>query len=586
LSLLEEVGITFLSGRDFRNTSPIERLTFAQKFSWNVFDDSLFDFFSYKGIKLGEIHAPALQKYLSIFLYYIDFIGQLAKSPHGFKRFIVFPSLEVVPDTSGLLALLEVNIVEEVARVVCTHHDIALSIPKSRINKLSIGRKIHSNFFVFKRAIFGEFLEILNLFMSLCKSHNGIRLLITDYWRNVEPFLAELPKAEVILMDRSEAFNVGLRNIWKYRMRFVHSNNYTSHKVRKIVSNQGQIFIDSWEQIKNNVECIQQARFNEYSIASSIKKAISHIIVVGGDGAVFDIENTQLMMYKLRPDIVMVRASVSTQRHFSILCYVARILGIPSMEVQHGLLYLGPGSYADHPSAEYIACYGPLARRGLRKIGYTDKKLFDIGSPRFDVYSEIRKISTIKKISKHINILCIIPGVSLGLWIDTYDVIDFCESIATSTAKVSGAITIMKLRPGCTHQAFYKQVFKRTFNPDSYRIAQSEPLVELFVNTDVVISCYSTALLESLLVHRPVIYSGILPIYESLGIELIEYKKEGALLLASTTKELTGHLFSVVESTSLREKLSSEATIFMKKHYSFVGEASSRLADTIQSIVK
>src|SRR5581483_12383429 len=59
----------------------------------------------------------------------------------------------------------------------------------------------------------------------------------------------------------------------------------------------------------------------------------------------------------LKPEIVLLRASVSAQTHFAALAYAARKLHIPAIELQHGIEYLGPGSVSRYHTAEYIAVY-------------------------------------------------------------------------------------------------------------------------------------------------------------------------------------------------------------------------------------
>lgn len=576
---LEKVGIQFISGRGFRKTLPVERLTFAQKLSWDLFKSKELAFFSYKNIALGKIHAAALQQYLSVFLYYLCVLDEIVQSSHRFKRVIVLPSHIIVSSTSALLAEAEVNVVVDASKVVCAHHGIEVQIPHKRTTIDNTGNIS----FIVKRTLFGYALTVLN-FIQLLRPRKKIRLLITDYWKNINPYITELPEAEIILMDRGEVFKAGWRNVWRHKMQFVHSTRFSSSHTHKISKEYSNKFITEWESKKKDIALIRDTVFHGYVLQGIIEAAVNRIITVGGEGTVLDIENTYTMIKVLTPDAVMVRASVSLQRHFAILCYVARSLNIPSIEVQHGLLYLGPGSYANHPTAEYIADYGSLARQGLRGIGYTDDKLFDIGSPRFDIYAHTQE--KLKKEDGQRNILCIVPAVSTGLWVDTYEIIDFCQSIATAVREIPGIEITMKLRPGYANQVFYEEVFKRVFNHVSYTIAQKEPLYKLGTKTDIIVSCYSTALLEALLVQKPVIYIGILPMHESLGAEIRQYEDEGALLMAHSTEDLKCHISSVVASHQLQNKLSVGAHTFMKEHYSFVGDASKCLAKAMWSIIK
>ncbi|MES2203229.1 MAG: hypothetical protein V4474_02850 [Patescibacteria group bacterium] len=579
---LEEQNISFVSGRNFRKTLPVERLSYAQHISWALCTDPALTFFAHRGVSLGRVYAAAVQEYVSIFLYYIDIFNEIARSSYDFRHLVVPSTQAIFTSASGVLAELELHASVDAAKLVCTQHRISIDVlPPNKTSDFSRGRARNVSFKL-KRALFGLALGIWNSVIKICLPPKKIRLLVTDYWRNIEPYLDEMPEAEVMLMDRSEIFQAGLRQSWMHRMRFIHSADFSSRGASNVAAKSGKELYAEWTRVKSDVGTLDQASFCGYPLRKPFEVVIDRLISSAAD-AVFDIENTYTMLHDLKPDIVMVRASVSAQRHFSLTCYVAQALGIPSLEVQHGLLYLGPGSYANHPAAEYVADYGPLSREGLKNVGYTDKQLFDVGSPRFDVYARSATyVAAAPDVSA--GTVYIMPAITVGLWVDTYDFIDFCESIAA--ASVPQEVVTLKLRPGPEHGLFYKEVFERVLGTVAYRIARREPLPELLAKARFIVSCYSTALLESLLMDKPVVYAGLTTMHRTLGLEIENYAEKGALLMAHSTEELKQQLTKLRQSPELQKEFKKGAQMFMASNYTFRGDASRRLADTIRTITK
>jgi CDP-glycerol glycerophosphotransferase (TagB/SpsB family) len=289
----------------------------------------------------------------------------------------------------------------------------------------------------------------------------------------------------------------------------------------------------------------------------------------------------------MRPDLVLVRASYSTQIHFPVLCYVARALGIPSLEIQHGILYLGQSTFVSRPAVQYVATYGPLTSNALKKFGYTDKTLFNVGSPRFDVYRAMRekKVSAIAP-AKPFTIACIVPAILPQSWSDSYEVAEYFSIIAAATAHIPNALVLLKIRPDPDNENFYRSAVAHAFGPAPYRIAQYEPLVDVFAESDAIVSIYSTTVLEALISGRPVVYNGIPEMQKkALDEELSDHAAAGALIAALTPQELAQSLELLAREPERRAALVAKADDFMERNYSFDGHASQKLASVIRTLV-
>ena len=68
---------------------------------------------------------------------------------------------------------------------------------------------------------------ILNTVIAL-RPRRPIRIVASDYWRNISPTMRQLSETGLILIDRKEAFSAGLENTWRHNARFLHINHFLS----------------------------------------------------------------------------------------------------------------------------------------------------------------------------------------------------------------------------------------------------------------------------------------------------------------------------------------------------------------------
>ena len=398
-----------------------------------------------------------------------------------------------------------------------------------------------------------------------------------------------LPEAELLLLDRMESRGAGLSAIWKHRMRFIHIQNFVSGAERRMARARASGFIKQWKRTQNANSALQKAEFRGNSLAQTLSVALENIVARGGQRAVDLINGAYALCEQMQPDVVLVRANFSTQIHFPILCYVARALGIPSLEVQHGLIYLGTRLGGAQSAVENIATYGSLTSNGYKKLGYTDDTLFNIGSPRFDAYRAMREKNMPMAAGNSIKpftIACVVPAVLPHSWSDTYEIIEYLTGVAAAAARIPNVLVVLKLRPGLADEAFYRSVIARAFASVPHKIAQYEPFVDVCAEADAIIVIYSTTVLEALISGRPVIYNGMLEYHRALGKDLSGYTAAGAMIAANTQSELDQSLESLARDPQQRRQLVEKADAFMKRNYSFDGNASQKLANVVRLLTR
>jgi hypothetical protein len=581
--LLERQGISFQSGRDLRNVTHLDCHIHAEKIGREVLNDPTFYFFSYRSVPLMNVCTPVLQAYLMSILYFVDVITTLTEKHPYFTRLILFPHTYIPLETDGIMAPLEASAAVDAARIVEKKYNLEIFIPKFETSAMLLKVRTNIALYYMKRRFFGWALFILNTIITIGISKKNIRILVSDNWKNISSLVRELPDAELLLLDRAEVRKIGWSAIWRNRMRFIHVQSFVSGTERKASQAQVHAFSLQMGKIQSENVILKEAEFRGHSLSSVLSVAIQNLLERGGARAINLTNGSYALCEQMRPDVVLVRASLSTQMHFPILCHVARALEVPSLEVQHGLLYLGPGTFINRPAVQYMATYGPLTSEGFKKFGYTDKTLFNIGSPRFDAYQTIHdKKPILSPDERRFTIAAIVPEVLPQSWSDSYEIVDYLSGLASAVANIPNALVILKLRPDPHNEEFYRSAIAQTFSSVPHKIAQYEPLVEVFAESDAIVAIYSTTVLEALISGRPTIYNGSLEFHKALGRDLAGYADAGALVMANTREELTRALESLVRNPQIRKSLVEKADNFMAQNYSFDGRASRKLADAVR----
>lgn len=576
---LEKQDIPFKSGRGLRTMPNDELILFVEKLGREILDDSTFSFYAYRGVRLGNLYMPALQNYLLYVLYFIDVITTISQDHPDYSRVVLLPPSTITYETAGVFALLEGYAAIEAARFVSKKFGFEVVVPGAPAKKVDFRNRIKRNLFELQRFIFGYLLSVLNASVEVLVRPKKIRILATDYWRNISPLLAELPESELIQLDREESRKSGIAAIFRHRMRFVHIEDYVSRSSWKHAEMQRKLFSERWEKLKDENVPLREAKFHDQPLAPILIPALKRMVIRGGFQAVCTIEGVYALYARIKPDIIWVRASVSAQIHFPILCHVAKLCGIPSIEVQHGILYLGPGSFINRPAVEYIATYGPLASAELKRFGYSDAALPPIGSPRFDVYKDLQQnVGHSATAQRPFMITCIAPAVLPHSWSDTYQIVDYFRHLAEASSAVPNAHVTIKLRPGGADTDFFREAIARAFTSVPYTIAQREPLAEVLSESNAVIAIYSTTVLEGLISGRPVIYDGYMGMHHMLGEELARYEAAGALVRVHTTGDCAKALQRLAKDPKVGEGQVQKAREFMDTNYAFDGGASGRLA--------
>ncbi|MFA6315444.1 MAG: CDP-glycerol glycerophosphotransferase family protein [Candidatus Paceibacterota bacterium] len=580
---LYEQKVPFVSISKYKNIFP-NQLNEEDKMITAFFSDLAWKKFKYKNIFLPTIFQFMFRSYFQRIHYYSNLLISVVEVHSNATQFKLFAPSEIISKTFGTLAFREINVVIDCAKNIASARDMSVTVIPLSNSITSVRNSMRPLLFLSKRIAFGVFLNVWNVAVTILRKSSHTRLIISDHWRNLKPSIELLKKAECIFLDRTEIFNINWRTLVRYRMRFVHIENFLSRQTRKLVKVETQNFNMLWNNLKGKIP--QVFVWRGYSFDTLMLNAAQDI-VGSFEKILCEIEGTHALYGRLHPHVVMLRASVSAQTHFSVLPLVAKDFGIPSLELQHGLEYLGPGSWSRDHVAEYIATYGPIVKRELLTIGYSREKVREIGSPRFDNYMLGNYRDKKPNRQDKFTILCIAPDIRPFEIYDSYSAEDYFSSVVKAVESLESVHVIIKLRPGPADETTLGTIVERVFSHVPHTIAQYEPLPLLYHKVDVVVSCFSTAILEALQFSMPVIIPALNPVdAQIVNFHFSQYKEAGALDIASNHEEFARILGELASHPERRVEIQNVLQTFISQNFLFDGHSRERYADLIVELAK
>lgn len=580
---LEKRSTSFISGKTLQNRTTPSAYIRAEEMTREVFTNKALSFLRYRGVSALESLRFSTHVYLGSLLYYVDIIDRLTEST-PVEQLVVPTSVAPASKTSDVLAIEESKVVYEATHLVAQKRGIHCELHDTLSATLHVKNRWEGWVFTTKRALFGASLALLNIVIAV-RPRRPLRILASDYWRNLAPTVKQLPETEVVLIDRTQAFQAGLKNIWRHKIRFLHINHFLSLRGRRRALAHAHRCTKEWMTIHENALAPIDLTFCGTNLRATMNRVVTHLIQTALPDIICDIEGAYALYQHLSPDAVLLRASVSRQRHFSILALVAHEVGVPALEVQHGGEYLGPGSGTRDHAAHFFATYGPLVCDEFRALGYEEERLLAVGSPRFDAYiKDAQKAVTRKKESSTLTILTNTPTTSIGWQYGTYSIEEYFRTLGEAIREIPNARLLVASRSTSVRAAFSEEARTRGFAGMNYESVGTTPLPDLFRQADIFICSYSTVVYEALLYRLPVILAAFAPVEKMMAdFHFSRFQKAGALLIAHSPEELSDMLQKLSADPEARARMSEAGWEFMQKNFSFDGHAAERIATLIRN---
>jgi len=589
---LKSLGIPHQSLREYHPRSPLrDRVQASGLLMRNWHQSRELNFFQHKGIPIGSVVEYSLGEYLLRILYYFDIFSYILDSAKNIDTVYVPESTVILSPTVGQLAKFEISAPRETVTFLARARGFDVQVfarPVSVASKKKFHRMARSWAKIGTRATF----KLLNSVIAIFRKKSAMKIFVSDYWWHVNSFIPTMHNVEITMMDRKEIQNAKVY-IWKKKIRFNQIGDYVTRAIRKDAKKVRVGYETAWNALNEDAPFKKEFTYQGAMFWEIVKPAYDHLVTSFSLKVVESIDGAERLFKKQDIHAVILRASVSGQIHFSILAFVARMLRIPAIELQHGLEYMDTISHSIKKTANVIASYGTLIQRDLAQANDPSLAILSIGSPRFDGYlnmviPEEKKNDLRKKLGVDAQrpvILYVAPDIVIGQTYDSYDVVRTFKNLS-ALYDIDNIQIVVKIRPGPERETFFKKVLEETLG-SKYFLAQYENMQELFSISTIVVSCFSTVALEAMIAQKPLILDGINPndlmIIES---HFLPYEQAQALRVARTEEDLVRHTRTLVLSTGEAQKLAHNANNFLQKNYCFDGKSAERMADFLETLRK
>lgn len=588
--VLRDQGIPFYSMAGYSARSPLkERALLASGIMRQMYTDAELNFFEHNGIQLGRIIGYSFGEYLLRILYYLDIFEFIFDQFKKVGTVYMPESLMKLPSTAGQLATFEIRAGIDTMSFLAQKRGVSLQVISCAPNVVRGGLRSFKQ--TFTRDVFIRLIKIFNGIISIFRRRTAMKIFVSDYWWHIDSFIKKMNGVEITMMERKEVQNAR-DYLWKYKIRFNHPSDYSTIFMRHRAEKKRQFYKQMWQKFDGHPRFSKQFMWYGINFWEVVSPAYKHLVTSFSGDIVEAIEATERMFKKQGINVVILRASQSGQIHFSVLGLVAHRMGIPAIELQHGLECSEEFSLSVCKNANILASYGPLIKKELERGNSTNLDVLDIGSPRFDQYrnetiSEESKRTLRKKLTidpERPVLLYIATDIVLGQTHDTYSMLRLFKNIAEATGGIEGLQVIIKIRPGPATEYFLKRSLKEAFG-ERCCVAQYENLHELISIADVVASSFSTVVLEAMIARKPVVLVGIdkndLMLMQS---HFLPYENAHALQIARTKEELAQYGRTLVLSPTESAILVRNADDFLKRNFHFDGKSAERMADFLETL--
>jgi len=572
--LLAQANISFISSREYRRCERVQNLECAERFVSEIRTRHL-SVLNYRGVALEAVLGFPLQVYFQKWFYFAEALGEMLERETPDKVYICAPYFSPqIEENTFLHYNNEAPVI--CLRTLCVEREVPCEV----IAALVTPRPQKARIWDF---ILCAGLNSFNVLMGLLQREGDIRIFASEYWRHIAPVFEELPHSTLTLYDRKEIKHLPIRTIIRHRIRFVHASKHLSSDALERVNEAVENLNTIWKSQK--VILLRELRtYHGCDLSTVLSVIINDLMTYQLRPILIDVERMYALFQRVHPHIVLLRVSMGIQSHFPILAHVARELGIPAIELQHGLELLAPGSLSRRHLVEYMALYGELVRQEMLHAA-PGPKFSVVGSLDFDT---LYAAPVLPESDENTNeeIVCIAPDIFFSAAYDTYDAYAYFCAVAAA-ARTAGMRVRIKLRNASSRQFFYREAVRRAFEGIPHTVLQDKPIADVCRGAQLAVSCYSTAALELLICGLPTVLAAITPAEDHFtSFHFSQYVQAGALKIARTSDELSSIIVELSRNKPARRTLQKGIKRFLNSAYAFDGHAARRLAALMRALAK
>ncbi len=340
---------------------------------------------------------------------------------------------------------------------------------------------------------------------------------------------------------------------------YVHVNRFTSWGVAAEVLRATRQVRALWRSLRRSPAAHEAFSHRGVAFFDLAQRDLAATLLLQLPWAVRSYEEMRAALQATRPALVLLYAESSGWGRAAVAA--CRAHGVPTLALQHGILYPGYYSYlhqpdeTDFPRPDRTAVFGEAAKRFLvEQGGYAPETLIVTGSPKFDALLALARGLDREALRQRLGVA---PGEKLLLVASRFRAIrETHQSIGSAfpglvaaAQGMPGVHLLVKPHPAETGDAYERVI--REAGADRARVLSARAdLLELLVAADALVTVESLSAVEALVVGRPVLVL-------NLPTNLAEMVEQGMALGTAAGEDPRDQLRSLLYDAATGRRLAS-----------------------------
>lgn len=295
---------------------------------------------------------------------------------------------------------------------------------------------------------------------------------------------------------------------------YVHVNRFTSWRVAAEALRATRQVRALWRSLRRSPAAQEAFTHRGVTFFDLAQRDLAGALLLQLPWAVRSYEEMAAALRATHPALVLLYAESSGWGRAAVAA--CRAHGVPSLALQHGILYPGYYSYlhgpdeADCPRPDRTAVFGEAAKRFLvEQGGYAPESLVVTGSPKFDALLSLARGLERAAVRERLGVA---PGEKLLLVASRFRAIrethrsigSAFSSLVTAATALPGVRLLVKPHPAESGDA-YERAIRQAGAERARVLSPGTDLLELLVAMDALVTVESLSAVEALVVGRPVL---------------------------------------------------------------------------------
>ena len=340
----------------------------------------------------------------------------------------------------------------------------------------------------------------------------------------------------------------------------------------EIDNNDSKIFIDYFKNLISKTEFQNFFQFKNIPIWEYLRDIFFQMTYEINFPYWIKILNSyHTILSKQKPKVIFVTAE--DHANTSALISVAKKLNIKTIRIQQGLItnynfqfyqnnYQSSENLLGYPIPDTILVFGEFSKNALLEHNYPEDKITVFGNP---TYFELENIkNTLRKKSLHEQYgfqknqkIILFPSSGMQLIKRNYD-FQIWENLLKNFSNKNSFVVILKPHHGENIDKYQKMIKK--YSASNFKIISSN-LTELFFLSTIVVSNYSTIIMDANCMDKPVVEVKWDDIVDS-SLSFEELK----VSIPTKIEQLSNTIFDLIKNEELLSILDKNRTAFLKNH--------------------